>query len=165
MTPTTVPTKVCSYINDKTTTCASTTAVIPTCVPGMLGSFSQDTGSVSCTTKGGMDPSGFIVVGVLGLAATVAATAISLLCCRDHRSRKAGRKAGRKAAEVRAAMVAASETKKAPRVGVAEVEGDHEPLMSAGPETFAAIKVPGIAQEQRYENPSEVGRGNYGSSR
>lgn len=164
MTPTTVATKACSYINDKTTTCASTTAVIPTCVPGMLCSFSQDTGAVSCATKGGMQPSGFVVVAVLGLAATVATTAISIMCCRDHRSRKATKKA----AEVRAAMLAAGEVKKAPpRVEVAEVGargGDHVPLMSSGPNTFAAIQVTGIAQEQRYGDPFEDGRAYYGRS-
>lgn len=168
MTPTALATKACSFINDKTTTCASTTAVVPTCVPGMICSFADDTGSVSCVTKGGMHPSGFIVVGVLGLAATAATTAIGLMCCRDHRYRKSVRKA----AEVRAAMLAAAEIKKVPRVEVSELGGgahgggggDHVPLMSSGPETFAAIRVPGIEQEQHYGDPFEDGRGYYGSS-
>ncbi|ROW05027.1 hypothetical protein VSDG_00650 [Cytospora chrysosperma] len=163
MTPTTVATSACSYVNDKTTACASTTAVIPTCVPGMLCSFSQDNGAVSCVTKGGMHPSGFIVVAVLGLAAAVATTVISILCCRDHRSRKAVKKA----AEARAAMLAAAEVKKAPRVEVAELggkRGDHVPLMGSGPNTSAATQVPGIAQEQRYGDPFEDGRSYYGRS-
>lgn len=162
MTPTAQVTQACSYINDKTTTCSPTTVVVPTCVAGMRCSFADDTGSVSCAVRGGMQPSGFVVVGVLGLAVTVAATAISLMCCRDHRSRKALRRA----AEARAAMLAAGEAKRAPRPEVSEVGakgGDHVPLMGAGPDTFAAIKVPGIAQEPLYGDPLEDGRGHHGS--
>lgn len=168
MTPTTVATSACSYINDKTTTCAATSAVVPTCVPGMLCYFSQTNGAVSCAHKGGMQLSGFIVVGVLGLAAAAAFTAITVMCCQERRARKAVRKS----AEVRAAMMAASEAKKAPRVDVVEVgRGGYATLKGAvpdgdeAPDAYDGAVDSGRGQEQRYgdadpfDNEHERGHG------
>ncbi|KUI55862.1 hypothetical protein VP1G_03290 [Cytospora mali] len=168
MTPTTVATNACSWINDKTTTCQSTTAVVPTCLSEKICYFSQNDGALSCVPRGGMPTSGFAVVGVMGLAVAVAVTSITIMCCRDHRARKSMKQA----AEAKAAIMAAKAAKKPPRVEVSEVGavgGDHVPLMSAAgsSNTFAAMPTPGSnAQQQRYgdADPFEEGRhGHYGS--
>ncbi|KUI68102.1 hypothetical protein VM1G_03660 [Cytospora mali] len=170
MTPTTVATKACSWINDKTTACQSTTAVVPTCLSEKICYFSQNNGELSCVPRGGMPASGFAVVGVMGIAVAVAVTSITIMCCRDHRARKSMKQA----AEAKAAMMAAkAAARKPPRVEVSEmgaVGGDHVPLMSAAgsSNTFAAMPMPGSnAQQHRYGDADpfeEGGRGHYGSS-
>ncbi|KKY29859.1 hypothetical protein UCDDA912_g10218 [Diaporthe ampelina] len=128
MTPTTVATSACSYINDaEETACVATTAVIPTCVPGMMCAFSQSNGSVRCAQTGGMDTSGVVVAGVLGVAAAVAVATLCLMCCRERSKHKRDRRA----AEARAAMAAAAEAKRAPRAGAGVGGGDYVPLMDA----------------------------------
>lgn len=131
MTPTTVATSACSYINDaEETTCVATTAVIPTCVPGMMCAFSQSNGSVRCAQTGGMDTSGIIVAGVLGVAATVAIVTLCVMCCRERSKHKRDRRA----AEAQAAMAAAAEAKRAPRAVTGMGGGgggDYVPLMDA----------------------------------
>lgn len=89
MTPATVATSACSYINDaEDTACVATTAVIPSCVPGMMCAFSKSNGSVRCAQTGGMDTAGIVVAGILGVAAAIAVTTICTMCCRERRKHK-----------------------------------------------------------------------------
>lgn len=130
MTPTTVATSACSFINDaEETTCVATTAVIPSCVPGMKCGFSQTSGSVRCATTGGMGVGGIIVGSVLGVAAAVAIITLCSMCCRERNKQKKDRRA----AEAQAALAAAAAAKRAPRAATAMAEGgDYVPLMGAG---------------------------------
>lgn len=129
MTPTTVATKACSYINDADdTACVSTTAVIPTCLPGMKCSFSQSNGSVKCATTGGMGVGGIIVGSVLGVGAAVSISILCFMCCRERSKQKKDRRA----AEAQAALAKAAEAKRAPRAVTGMGGGDYVPLMGAG---------------------------------
>lgn len=129
MTPTTVATSACSFINDaEETTCVATTAVIPSCVPGMKCGFSQSNGSVRCATTGGMGTGGIIVGSVLGVAAAVAIITICSMCCRERSKHKRDRRAAEAAA-----LAAAAEAKRAPRAATGMAgSGDYVPLMGAG---------------------------------
>ncbi|KAK2614144.1 hypothetical protein N8I77_000996 [Diaporthe amygdali] len=129
MTPTTVATSACSFINDADDTqCVATTAVIPTCLPGLMCSFSQTNGAVRCATRGGMDTGGFIVAGVLGVAVALSVATVCFMCCRERRAHKRDRRA----AEAQAALAAVDEAKKASRAGTGMAGGDYVPLMGAG---------------------------------
>lgn len=129
MTPTTVATSACSFINDADdTACVSTSAVIPTCVPGMKCAFSQTNGSVRCATTGGMGVGGIIVGSVLGIAAAISVSILCFMSCRERRKHKKDRRA----AEAQAALAAAAEAKRAPRAVTGMGGGDYVPLMGAG---------------------------------
>ncbi|ROW14103.1 hypothetical protein VPNG_04143 [Cytospora leucostoma] len=149
MTPKTVATSACSYINDKETTCVSTSAVVPTCLPGMLCSFSGTTGAVSCMRKSGIDASGFVVVGVFGLGVAVAVVTICSMCCRERRQTRAARRA----AEAKLEMLAAKELKKTSMVEVAGAGGAggaYAPLVNAADAHGPSGAAPVHPQEQRY---------------
>lgn len=129
MTPTTVATSACSYINDADgTTCVATNAVIPTCVPGKKCAFNQSNGSVRCATTGGMGVGGIIVGSVLGVGAAVSISILCFMCCRERNKNKRDRRA----AEAQAALAAAAEAKRAPRAVTGMGGGDYVPLMGAG---------------------------------
>lgn len=130
MTPTTVATSACSFINDADeTACVATTAVVPSCVPGMKCGFSQTNGSVRCATTGGMGVGGIIVGSVLGVAAAISIITLCSLCCRERNKHKRDRRA----AEAQAALAAAAEAKRAPRAATGMAAGgDYVPLMGAG---------------------------------
>lgn len=131
MTPTTVATSACSFINDaEETTCVPTTAVVPSCVPGMMCAFNKGNGSVRCAQTGGFGTGGFVVSGVLGVAAAIAVSTLCFMCCRE----RSAHKRDRRAAEAQAALAAAAEAKKASSraaTGMA-TGGDYAPLMGAG---------------------------------
>ncbi|KAG6366004.1 hypothetical protein INS49_000180 [Diaporthe citri] len=130
MTPATVATSACSFINDADeTACVATTAVIPSCVPGMKCGYSQTSGAVRCATTGGMGIGGIIVGSVLGVGAAVSIITICSMCIRE-RSRN---KRDRRAAEAQAALAKAAEAKRAPRAATGMAGGgDYVPLMGAG---------------------------------
>ncbi|KAK7734262.1 hypothetical protein SLS53_007911 [Cytospora paraplurivora] len=150
MTPKTVATSACSYINDKQTTCVSTSAVIPTCLPGMLCAFSDTTGAVSCMKKSGIDASGIVVVAVFGLGVAIAVVTICSMCCRERRQNKVARRA----AEARLEMLAARELKK--KTAMVEVAaaggtgGAYAPLVNAAEAHELSGAAPVHPQEQRY---------------
>lgn len=130
MTPATVATSACSFINDaEDTACVATTAVVPSCVPGMMCAFNKSNGSVRCAQTGGMDTSGIVVAGILGVAAAIAVTTICTMCCRERRKHKRDRRA----AEAQAALAAAAEAKKASSRAATGMAGssDYVPLMGA----------------------------------
>ncbi|KAL1860529.1 hypothetical protein Daus18300_009161 [Diaporthe australafricana] len=129
MTATTVQTSECSFINAaEDTACVATTAVVPTCVPGMYCSFSQTSGSVKCVVKGGMETSGIVVAGVLGVAAFIAISTLCFMGCRERRAHKRDRRA----AEAQAALAATAAAKRPSRAGTGVGGGDYAPLMGAG---------------------------------
>lgn len=130
MTPTTVATSACSYINEaEETTCVPTTAVVPSCVPGMMCAFNQGNGSVRCAQQGGFGVGGIVVAGVLGVTAAIAISTICFMCCRE----RSANKRDRRAAEAQAALAAAAEAKKASsRAATGMAAGsDYVPLMGA----------------------------------
>lgn len=130
MTPATVATSACSFINDaEDTACVATTAVVPSCVPGMMCAFNKGNGSVRCAQTGGMGTAGIVVAGILGVAAAIAVTIICTMCCRERRKHKRDRRA----AEAQAAMAAAAEAKKASSRAATSMAGssDYVPLMGA----------------------------------
>lgn len=130
MTPATVATSACSYINDADeTTCVATTAVIPSCVPGMKCGYSQTSGNVRCATTGGMGIGGIIVGSVLGVGAAVSIITLCSMCFRERSKNKRDRRA----AEAQAALAAAAEAKRATRAATdMAAGGDYVPLMGAG---------------------------------
>lgn len=130
MTPATVATSSCSFINDaEETTCAPTTVVVPSCVPGMTCGFSKTSGSVRCAQKGGFGTGGFVVAGVLGVAAAITISALCFSCCRERRVHKRDRRA----AEAQAALAAEAEAKRSSsRAASGMAAGDdYVPLMDA----------------------------------
>lgn len=129
MTPTTVSTSACSYINDaEDTSCVATSAVIPTCVPGMMCAFNKSNGNVRCAETGGMNTSGIVVAIILGVFAAIAIAVLLFMCCRERSQHKKDRRA----AEAQAALAAAAEAKKAPRAVTAMGSSDYAPLMGDG---------------------------------
>lgn len=126
MTPTTVATSACSYINDaEDTSCVATSAVIPSCVPGMMCAFNKSNGNVRCAQTGGMNTSGIIVAIILGVFAAIAVAVLLFMCCRERSKHRKDRRA----AEAQAALAAAAEAKKAPRAVTAMGSSDYAPLM------------------------------------
>lgn len=149
MTPTTVATSACSFINDADdTACVATSAVIPTCVPGMKCAFSQTNGSVRCATTGGMGVGGIIVGSVLGIAAAISISILCFMCCRERSKHKKDRRA----AEAQAALAAAAEAKRVPRAVTGMGGGDYVPLMGAG-------DAPGGREGPEHPGPADPFRG------
>lgn len=74
-------------------TCVTQPVSLPTCLPGLSCAFSQTTGTLSCYQKQGMPLVGKIILGIMGLAAALALSAILTLCCRERSQVKRHRQA------------------------------------------------------------------------
>lgn len=96
MTETITTTTACSSkkVDHKyTTSCATAAVTFPTCLDGLSCSFSQTNGALSCYQKGGIPVYGKIILVIMGLAASLAISAILTLCFRERSQVKRYRQA------------------------------------------------------------------------